>query len=372
MLIRAEKNLLINSISPCLCAVASRSANVSLSCLYIKAEKDKGVTLTAFDQSKGVKTSFEAFVIEEGEVLLDAVKLNSMIKSLPEGMVTISCDANFVTSISAGQAKFEILGMSVTSFPSLPQLSGEKKFTIKQNILKKMIQQVIFSAAVNELKPVLTGVLFETKGDQLRLCACDGYRIAIRDEKCISGLNMDVKFIVPARSLQEIIRLLEDDEKSEIRIELAGRHIIFIFDEFIFFSRYVDGEYIDYKKSLPTTSKTIVHLELSDAVDCLERCSLLIDERAKSPIKISIEDNSINVKCTTANGKIDESFVCDVKGEQMVIGFNNKFLLDALKGAYLCGDSEVVFELNSPFLGMTIHSTEKNNYFYMVVPMRLQ
>ncbi|MBR7165076.1 MAG: DNA polymerase III subunit beta, partial [Clostridia bacterium] len=203
------------------------------------------------------------------------------------------------------------------------------------------------------------------------LCSCDGYRIAIRDEKCISGLTMDSDFVVPARTMQEMIRLLGDEEET-VRIELARRHIIFVFENFYFFSRYVDGEYIDYKKSLPKEFKTRVTVSLQSTIDCFERCALLIDERAKSPIRLQVIPGAIQVKCTTANGKIDEEIPCKVEGEDMLMGFNNKFLLDALRGAAGSDCEEVVFELNSPFSGMVITSPETGSFYYMVVPLNPQ
>ncbi len=372
MYIRIEKNELLTAIAPCLCAIATRSANAALACLYFKAEKETGkVTITTFDTVKGVRREIRAEVEEEGQILLDALKFHSIVRSLPDGKVEVVNDTNYVTAISSGSARFEILGQSAESFPAMPLLQGEKKFVIPQGVLKKMLQQVIFSCAVIELKPILTGVLFETRGEDLRLCACDGYRISLRDETCVKGLMMDTRFVVPQKTLQELIKLLSDDEEETIRIELANRHLIFVFEDFTYFSRYVDGEYIDYKKSLPQDHKTTVRLNLSDAVGCLERCSLLIDERAKSPVKIEVEEGAIHVKCTTANGKIDERILCDVQGEGMLIGFNNKFLLDALRGAKDCGDEEVLWELKSPLSGMVMRSPEKNNYYYMVVPMRL-
>jgi len=371
MFIRVDKKIFLDTISPCLCAVTSRSANQALSCLHLKAEKETGkLTITTFDTTKGVKTSMDAQILEEGSILLDAIKVNSMVRSLFGTEITISNDANFVTTISAGAAKFEILGMNGDAFPMMPMLAGDKKFTISQGLLKKMLQQVIFACATIDLKPILTGVLFESHGEVLRLCGCDGYRIALREEACISGLIMDVRFVVPAKTLNELIRLLNDDE-SEIRIELARRHIIFCFEDFYFFSRYVDGEYIDYSKSLPKEFRATLKMKLSDAIGCFERCSLLIDERAKSPIRLQIIDGAVQVKCTTANGKIDEEIECETEGEKMLVGFNNKFLLDALRGASACGKEEILFELNSPLSGMAIRSPETDSFYYMVVPMRL-
>ncbi len=371
MFIRADKKTVLDAMTPCLSCVASRAANAALASFHLKAEKEDGkVTVTTFDTTKGTKTSFPADVLEEGVLLLDAVKTSSMIRALPDGEITIASDANFVTTISAGNAKFEILGMSADSFPSMPMLSGDKKFVIGEGILKKMLQQVIFACAVIDQRPILTGVLFETNGDKLRLCGCDGYRIAIRDEECIKGLSLDVKFVVPAKTLQELIRLLSDSEK-EIRIELARRHIIFVFEDFTFFSRYVDGDYIDYSKSLPRDFKTRVELPLYSAVGCFERCALVIDERAKSPIRLTVLPDALQVKCVTANGKVDEEILCKVEGEEMLIGFNNKFLLDAMRAALSCGAEKIVLELTSPFSGMAITSPENDSFYYMVVPLKL-
>ncbi|MBR2635150.1 MAG: DNA polymerase III subunit beta [Clostridia bacterium] len=371
MFIRADKKTFLETIAPCMGAVSSRAANLALACLQLKTVKEEGkVVVTAFDTTKGVKTSFEAEILEDGVILLDALKINSMVRSLPDGTITIASDANFVTTISAGNAKFEILGMNGDSFPSMPLLAGDKKFVIRQGTLKKMLQQVIFACAVIDQRPVLTGVLFESRGERLRLCGCDGYRIAIRDENCISGLSMDVRFVVPAKTLQELIRLLTDEE-ADLRIELARRHIIFAFEDFYFFSRYVDGEYIDYSKSLPKEFKTRVEVDLAATIGCFERCALLIDERAKSPIRLQVLPDAIQVKCTTVNGKIDEEILCKVEGEEMLIGFNNKFLLEALRGAAGCGKEKVLLELTSPFSGMAIRNPETDSFYYMVVPLKL-
>ncbi|MBR2615647.1 MAG: DNA polymerase III subunit beta [Clostridia bacterium] len=372
MFIRVDKKAFLETISPCLCAVSSRSANAALACLHFKTAKEEGkLVITTFDTTKGVKTQMEAEVLEEGSILLDAIKMNSMVRSLPDGVVNIASDANFVTTISSGNVKFEILGMTGDAFPSMPMLAGDKKFVIPQGTLKKMLQQVIFACAVIDQRPILTGVLFETHGEKLRLCSCDGYRIAIRDEECIKGLTVDSDFVVPAKTLQELIRLLSDGEE-EIRIELARRHIIFAFEDFFFFSRYVDGQYIDYKKSLPKEFKTEVTISLHDTISCFERCALLIDERAKSPIRLQVIDGAIQVKCTTSNGKIDEEILCKVEGGEILMGFNNKFLLDALRGAAGSDCDEVVMKMTSPFSGMVITGVGTDAFYYMVVPINPQ
>lgn len=372
MFIRAEKSVLLNAIAPCLCAVATRSASDSLSCLQFKTNKEKGlVTITTFDNTKGVRKSFEALILEEGTLLLDAVKTHSMIRALPDGEISLSSDVNFNTTLSAGSAKFEISGLSGDLFPAMPLLAGEKKFDFSQGVLKKMIQQVIFSAAVDNKMPILTGVLFETFGERLRLCACDGYRIALREEAGVSGLKLDVRFVVPAKSLLELVKLLSDSDEEMVRIELGSRHMIVIFETFTFFSRYVDGDYIDYRKSMPKEFKTLVRVNLHDIISSFERCSLLIDERAQSPIKLEIGTDRIQVMCKTVNGRIDEEVISDVNGEGMLVGFNNRFLLEAARACKNAGAEEVEFQLNSPLSSMAISLPDRSDFYYLVVPTRL-
>lgn len=371
MHIRAEKKNLLNAIAPCLGSVATRSASEMLSCLHLNCDEKRGkVIVTAFDYTKGVRCEFDAEIQEGGTLLVDAVKLNAMSRALPGDEIILDADANFNITLSAGGAKYEIPGLNGTLFPAMPVLEGEKGFTIAQNVFKKMLQQVVFACAAVDTKPILTGVLFEADETTLRLCGCDGFRLALRREKGIEGLTIESRFVMPAKSVQELIKLLGDDEET-IKVEMAFRHVIVHFEDYTFFTRYVDGEYIEYQKSLPREFKTHVSLSLADAVGCFERCALLIDERAKSPIRLEVKENAILVVCRTANGRIEEEIPCQVEGEGMLVGFNNRYLLDALHAAAGTGAEEISLELNSPLASMVIRSPEREDFTYVVVPMRL-
>ena len=371
MRIRAEKKALLDAIAPCLGSVATRSASEMLSCLHLKCDKEKGkVIVTSFDYVKGVRCSFDAEILEGGTLLIDAVKCNAMCRALPGDDLTLDADANFNVTLSAGGAKYEISGLNGDLFPAMPVLEGEKHFTIPRGTFRKMLQQVVFACATTDIKPVFTGVLFEADEEKLVLCGCDGYRMAIRTETGIRGLAMENRFIMPAKSVQELIKLLSDDDEP-IQVDLAFRHVIVMFEDFTFFTRYVDGEYIEYQKSIPREFKTHVTVPLSDALGCFERCALLIDERAKSPIHFEVKENGVHVVCRTANGRIDENIPCQVEGDLMEVGFNNRYLLDALHGAAGTGAEEVLLELNSPLASMVIRSPERDDFLYVVVPMRL-
>ena len=371
MRIRVEKKELLNAIAPCLGSVATRSASEMLSCLHLKCDEERGkVIVTSFDYVKGVRCEFDAEIQEAGTLLIDALKFNAMCRALPGEEVTVDADVNFNVTLSAGGAKYEIPGLDGNLFPAMPVLEGDKKFTIPRGVLKKMLQQVVFACATVDTKPILTGVLFEVDESQIRLCGCDGFRLALRRENGVEGLSMESRFVMPARSVVELTKLMGDGDEP-IRVELAFRHVIVAFEEYTFFTRYVDGEYIEYQKSLPREFKTTVTVPLADALGCFERCALLIDERARSPIRFEVTEKGLHVMCRTANGKIDEEIACRVEGEGMLVGFNNRYLLDALHGAAGTGAEEIVMELNTPYTRMVIRSPEREDFLYVVVPMRL-
>ncbi|MBQ3866778.1 MAG: DNA polymerase III subunit beta, partial [Clostridia bacterium] len=270
----------------------------------------------------------------------------------------------------AGGAKFEISGLNGDLFPAMPVLEGEKGFVMPRGLFRKMLQQVAFSCATVDVKPILTGVLVEADADKIKMVGCDGFRLAQRKETDLRGLEIESRFVMPARSVVELTKLMGDGDEP-IRVELAFRHVIVAFEEYTFFTRYVDGEYIEYQKSLPREFKTTVTVPLADALGCFERCALLIDERARSPIRFEVTEKGLHVMCRTANGKIDEEIACRVEGEGMLVGFNNRYLLDALHGAAGTGAEEIVMELNTPYTSMVIRSPEREDFLYVVVPMRL-
>ncbi len=371
MRICADKKTMLDAVAPCLGTVATRSASEMLSCLHLKCDEEQGkVIITSFDYTKGVRSSFAADIQEGGTLLVDALKFNAMCRALPGDKVTVEADVNFNVTLSAGGAKFEIGGLNGDLFPAMPVLEGEKGFTMPRGLFRKMLQQVVFACATVDVKPILTGILFEADEEKLSMCGCDGFRLALRKEHGIKGLPIESRFVMPARSAQELIKLLPDDDE-EIRIDLAFRHIIVFFESFTFFTRYVDGDYIEYQKSFPKETKTHVTVPMDAALGCFERCALLIDERARSPIRFEVTESGLHVVCRTANGRIDEEIPCRVEGEGMTVGFNNRYLLDALHGAAGTGAGEILMELNSPLASMIIRSPEREDFLYVVVPMRL-
>lgn len=370
MFIRAEKKVILEAITPALCAVSTRATAVAYECLCFMADEKKGVvTVTSFDNNKGVKTSFAATVLEGGGLLLNGHTFSSFVRTLPEGEVSISNDERFVTTISCQKSKFEIAGMSETNFPALPEISGEKKFSFTQGTLKKMLNGVIFSFLQEDTKPALTGVLFDLSGEQITLCSCDGYRISLTREALKT--ETQESFIVPGKTLTELIRLLQDSEEEPIEIALARKHVIFSFDNLVLFSRLVDGEFIDYKNTLPAAFSCTARFSATAALQSVERASLVIDERTDSPVVMTLESGTVYMKSQTVNGKVEEEFAADIQGEGLTIGFRARFLASALRAAGLFGEEEVFMEFVSPLKGAVLHPLEGEAFYYLILPVKL-
>lgn len=367
MKIKAEKKTLLEAITPTLCALSSKALIPALECILVKAENGI-LTVTGYDLAKGVRTETPVNIEEEGSLLLDAQKLNSIIRALPDGMVDISVDKDYKVTIISGKIKFEILGLSTEGYPSLPELAGDRSFEIPKGILKRLCQQLLFSVSLDEKKPVLTGINFEINGDKMTLVSCDGFRLSIRHEtvKC----NELMKFIVPGRTLAELMKLL-DDSDDIIKVELTNKHIIMHFDNLCFFSRLIEGEYIDYLKPIPKDTTIEVKVKLDDIISSCERANLVIDERVKSPIKITVAPGGLLLSCDSVNGKVRDEIPATTSGVDLNIGFNNKYLLDALRAAALSGDDEVILRMKTSLVGMSIQPIDHDSYFYLVLPVRL-
>lgn len=368
MKIKADKKVLLDAVLPTLAALSNKALIPALECIYVKAENST-LTVTGYDLAKGVITETNVMIEEEGAILLNAQKFSSIIRTLPDGMIEISVDKDMKVTIISGRIKFEIIGIPTEGYPSIPELNGDRKFEIPKGILKKLCQQLLFSVSLDDKRPVLTGIYFEIDSDKLSAVSCDGFRLSIRNEKVVSEETM--KFIVPGKTLSDLVKLL-DDSDTTISVELTNKHIIMHFDNLFFFSRLIEGDYIDYMRTIPKDSEIEVKVRLEDLIRSLERAGLVIDERVKSPVKIEVVPDGLILSCDSVNGKVRDEIKAEVKGTPLEIGFNNKYLLEALRAADISSDEEIIMKLRSPLVGMSITSPEHNDYFYLVLPVRLK
>jgi len=311
-------------------------------------------------------TKVEAQIEEKGSIILSARLFGDIVRRLPGDMVYLSVDAKNMTVIKSGPADFSIVGIPAEEYPELPMITGETSIKIAHNVLKSMIRQTIFAVAESDAKPIHTGTLFELGKNRIKLVSVDGYRLAMREEtaQCEEEMN----FVVPGKTLGEVLKLLGDDDK-ELEILIGRRHIIFNIGKYCVISRLLEGEFLDYKAAIPNASTTELFVSTRTFIDSVERVSLLITDRLKSPLRCVFEDNEIKVSCSTAIGRAKDQIDAKISGDNVEMGFNNRYLIDALKNTE--GD-EVRIQLNGALSPMKVLPREGDSFLFLVLPVRLK
>lgn len=301
---------------------------LSAICLRVSGQE---LELTGYDLELGIRTQIPAAVEEEGVVLTDSRLFAELVRRMPDGVLQIETDDHLKITITGGGTSCQLPGMRADEYPDLPDIEQEQGAVIPQSLLKNMIDQTIYAVSLDETKPIFTGELIEMADDALNIVALDNYRMALRTEPLAGQESM--KFVVPAKALREIEHLLGDDEKNEnpCKIRLDQHHAMFEIGHYIVYTRLLAGDFINYRRSIPENTKTEVTLSRRELMDSLERCGLLISEKNKTAVRFQFEEDRVLISCQNVVGSVDDQLSCDMNGEKMVIGFNNRYLLDAVR-----------------------------------------
>lgn len=361
------KETLSEAISICSHAVSAKASTPILEGLLIKVQKGE-VTLTGFNYKTGIQRSFAADRTEDGEVVINARILGDIVRKMPSADITVHVDEKLMANIRCGSSEFNIVAGDAKEFPEMPFVGREKGVTLPNSLLKDMIGGTIFAVCENENKPIITGSLFEVEGKQLRMVSVDGYRLAVRTEHIDSLSGEDCKFVVPGQTLRDIARILPDDDTFCV-IYPQRKHALFVFENTVVTTRLLEGEFLNYKAAIPEDQPVNIVLEKSEIVSAVERVSLIISERLKNPVRCNFDAESLQLSCITAVGRsYDELRIPDC-GAQVEIGFNNRYLLDALRA---CPDEKFVLGLKSSLSPCTIRPVEGDRFTYLVLPVRLK
>ena len=362
-----DKALLTEAVMNVSRVIPSKSSIPALEGVRIRAERNGTLLLTGYDMESGITTTIEANVQDPGEIVLSARLFAEMIRKMAGGDIFISVGDKYLTEIKSGLTEFTILGSPADEFPELPEIEEDATVTLSQGALKSMVEQTIFAVATTDTKPVHTGALFDMKEKGLTMVCVDGYRLAMRH----AGLEktMDSSFVVPGKVLSEIAKLLKDSEEEQVDIRVGSRHIVFHIGRYSVISRLLEGDFLDYGASIPKGSTTEVKIDTRSLIESVERASLLISDRLRSPLKVLFEDNKVKMSCSTSIGKFQDELTCVVNGPSVEMGFNNKYLLDALKAA---GSDEVRIEISGALSPIKVLPPEGDDYLFLVLPVRLR
>ena len=313
----------------------------------------------------GIETIVEGTIEEKGMVALNAKIFYEIIRRLPDNDVTIKTDEKFAATITCEKAKFNIPGKSGEDFAYLPMIERDEPLTISQYTLKNMIYQTIFSIAVNDNNKLMTGELFEIKDNCLKIVSLDGHRIAIRKMPLKKDYS-DRKVVVPGKTLNEISKILSGEMDDVVSIFFTNNHILFEFDQTMVVSRLIEGEYFRIDQMLSSDYETKLSINKKEFLDCIDRATLLVREGDKKPIIIHITDGSMELKIDSAMGSMNEDIDIEKEGKDILIGFNPKFLIDALK----VDDETIDIYLVNPKAPCFIRD-EEETYTYLILPVNI-
>lgn len=361
-IICSKSNLLygVNIVSK---AVPTRTTMAILECILIDASAGE-IKLTANDMELGIETKIEGEIEERGIIALDAKVFSDIVRKLPDNEVVIETDSSFKTTITCEKAKFNIIGKSGEDFSYIPYIERNEEISISQFTLKEVIRQTIFSIADNDNNKLMTGELFEINENNLKVVSLDGHRISIRNIELKNNYDHK-KVVVPGKTLQEISKILPGNADEDVSMYLSDNHIVFEFGNTTVVSRLIEGEYFKIEQMLSSDYETKVKINKRELLDCIDRATLLVKEGDKKPIIMNITDDKMELKINSFIGSMNEEIDITKDGKDILIGFNPKFFIDALR---VIDEEEVTLYMVNPKAPCFIRD-ENETFIYLILPV---
>ena len=362
-----EKALLQAAVNTASRAVSSKSSIPALEGLLLRA--DGQLTVSGYNMQTGIRTNVEADIIDSGSLVLNARLFGDIIRRMPDDMIVFSSDANLNVKLTCGDASFDILAISASDYPDLPEVEDQYSVRIQQRTLRSMIGETSFAVSTNEARPIHTGSLFEVSDTGLTMVSVDGFRLALRREPLEKIDGGSFSFVAPGSALNEVEKICEDTDDLAV-ITLGNRHLLFEVGATQLICRRLEGDFLDYKSAIPRSNPISVIVDTKTMIASIDRVSVVISEKQKSPVRCVFESGRVLMSAKTANGDAKDVCRVDGDGNGLEIGFNNRYLLEALK--YAPADT-VNLQLNTGISPCIITPADGSDHFlYMVLPVRLK
>ena len=344
-------------------AVPNKTTMSILECILVDASKGV-IKLTANDMELGIETVIEGDIIEKGIIALDAKIFLEIVRKLPDNDITIQTDSSCKATITCEKAKFNIIGKSGEDFSYLPAIEKNDNIVMSQFTLKEVVRQTIFSISDNENNKLMSGELFEINGSEMRVVSLDGFRVSIRKIQ-LKDSYAPKKVVVPGKTLNEVSKILPGNADSDVIISFTPKHIVFEFGNTTVVSRLIEGEYFRIDQMISSDYETKVSVNKKEFLSCIDRATLLVKEGDKKPIIINITDGSMEMKINSVIGSMNEDIDIDKEGKDLMIGFNPKYLIDALR---VIDDEDVDLYMVNPKAPCFIKNKEES-YIYLILPV---
>lgn len=369
-----------NAVAPLMCAVSGKSTLTAVEGILFEAKEDNTCVMTTFDLEKGVRLTINAQVEEEGCYIINAQKFVQTIRVMEGETVTLTVNEKLGAEIVSANSSHKMNALAGADFPEIPRLTSQNGFKIKQSVLKEMLSKVMYAMGVNDQRPVLNGCHFKIAGNTLYLVSCDSFKLA----KCnvtteidafTAQGNSDFSFIIPCKTVNELYRMLESDEDATVTVYTSRKNIVFDLDHMIFFSRLIDGDYIDYNRIIVTSHRITVELDRAVLIGALERAALVTEERiagsVRSHVKLTVEGDYLKISATSTAGSTYEELSIDHEGDDLIIAFNNRYLIDSLRS---CTADRVKLSMSSALSSINIEPSEQgeDKELFLLLPVRMK
>ena len=372
------------AVAPLMYAVSGKSTLSAADGILIEARMPDTCVLTTFDLEKGVRICVEAKVIEEGSYIINAQKFNQTLRVMDGEEITLTVDEKLVASIVSGKSSHKMIALPASDFPTIPDLVSDRSFIISQSVVKKMFSQVAFAMGNNDQRQVLNGTFVKIDDDSITTVACDSFKLAkchrrteLANKNTNGNVHLDYAFIVPSKTVADLQRLLEDDDEALTQIYVTRKHIVFVIGEITFFSRLVDGQYIDYNRIIVTNHPINTVADKDALLSSLERAALITEEKiagsVRAHVKLDFSEDILRISAISAAGSTYDEVSIDHTGDDLVIAFNNRFLIDGVRS---CDSDRIRMTMSTPLGSMNI-TPEENDYeqngaeeLFMLLPVR--
>ena len=368
-----------NKITPIMSVVSGKSTLTAVEGLLIEAKSQDSCTLTAFDLEKGIKITVNANVLEQGSCIINAQKFNQTLRVMEGEEITLTVDSKMTATFECGKSSHKTGALRAEEFPEIPDLKTEKGFIVKECALKKMLTKVSYAMGVNEPRPVLNGCFVKTEEGMINVVACDGFKLAVcsygAELKRLEGSERGVEysFIIPVKSVNELTKLLSDGEDEEVAVYMSHKNMVVEFADLIFFTRLINGEYVDYNRIIIKNHKIEVKASKQKVIAALEKASLITEERiagsVRSHVRVEVVGDMMKVSAVSTAGSIYDEFNIEHAGDDLSIAFNNRYLIDSIRS---CRSQTIKLSMSSPLMSINIEpcDDEEGSELFMLLPVR--
>ena len=374
------------AVMPLMCAVSGKSTLTAIEGILIEAKFPDTCIMTTFDLEKGVQISVEAKVIEEGEYIVNAQKFVQTLRVMEGEEVTLTIDSKLCATMVSKRSSHKMNALLAREFPSILDLTSDRSFIVGQSVFKKMLQKVSFAMAANDPRVVLNGTFVKVDDDSVMMVSCDSFKLAkCRKKTELVNKNtngkdfLDYKFIIPAKTVAELIRLLDDDEEATMQMYYTRKHVVFIIGDITFFTRLVEGEYIDFNRIINLNQRINVKVNRQELISSLERAALITEERiagsVRAHVKLDITEDVLKINAVSSAGSTYDELFIEHTGDDIIIAFNNRYLIDSVRAST---GEEIYLDLSSPLTSMNILPCD-NDYeekgeeeLFMLLPVRMK